>query len=189
MSALTKLIHFAVLVYRLVAPSPKSELSFLRSALRAYTEAPCKTDILRGTLRALNRSGRPGPCGASRRGLASAPPAAGLIASGPARARSCQGVATWRITFARTRRGRAAVRGGCAGSATAIVVRRGASASSVSSARASASDATDTSIGFYLPVFGVLRSHGNRAAITFWYITARYTLPKGGIRSLWVRLA
>ena len=37
---------------------------------------------------------------------------------------------------------------------------------------------------FLYPFFGVLRSHCNRAAITFWYIMARYTLPKGGIRSL-----
>ena len=39
-------------------------------------------------------------------------------------------------------------------------------------------------------VFGVLRSHANRAVIIFWYtsIVARYTLSKGGVRSLRVRL-
>ena len=45
-----------------------------------------------------------------------------------------------------------------------------------------------TSIGFYLPVFGVLRSHGNRAVITFWYIVARPTLPEGSGRSPRMRL-
>jgi NAD(P)-dependent dehydrogenase (short-subunit alcohol dehydrogenase family) len=60
--------------------------------------------------------------------------------------------------------------------------------SPVVAAGRSVAASADTSFGFYLPVFGVLRSHGNRAAITFWYIVARPTIPEGWGRSPRMRL-